>query len=73
VIYAPAALTGSNNGSPDTNGYIFQFAYWPWQNVNLDLNYAGYAKFNGASSNYDGADRNASDNNTIYLGLWVSF
>ncbi len=73
VLYASEELTGSNNGSPDTNGYIVQFAYWPWQNVNLNLNYAGYTKFNGASSNYDGAGRNASDNNTVYLGLWVSF
>jgi hypothetical protein len=73
VLYAPAALTGSNNGSPGTNGYIAQIAYWPMQNVNLNLNYAGFSKFNGASTNYDGANRNASDNNTVYLGLWLSF
>jgi len=73
VLYAAAPLTGSNNGSPGTNGYIAQFAYWPIQNLNLNLNYAGYTKFNGASMNYDGANRNASDNNTVYLGLWVSF
>jgi hypothetical protein len=73
TLYAPAGLTGSNNGSPGTNGYLAQFAYWPWQNINLDLNYAGYTKFNGAADNYDGANRNASDNNTVYMGLWVSF
>jgi len=32
-----------------------------------------YSKFNGASSNYDGANRNASDNNTLYLLGWLNF
>ena len=73
VLYAPAALTGSNNGSPSTSGYIFQFAYWPVQNIDINLNYSGYRKFNGASMNYDGANRNASDNNTVYMALWLSF
>jgi hypothetical protein len=73
VLYAAAPLSGSNNGSPGTNGYIAQFAYWPILNINLNLNYAGYTKFNGASVNYDGAHRDASDNNTVYLALWVSF
>jgi len=73
LLYGAAPLTGSNNGSPGTNGYLVQFAYWPIQNINLNLNYSGFTKFNGASTNYDGANRNASDNNTVYLGLWVSF
>jgi hypothetical protein len=73
VLYAPAAVTGSNNGSPSTSGYIAQFAYWPTKNINLDLNYSGYRKFNGASLNYDGANRNASDNNTVYMALWLNF
>ena len=73
LLYAPAALTGSNNGSPDSSGYIAQFAYWPMQNINLNVNYTGYWKFNGATTNYDGANRNASDNNTVYMALWLSF
>jgi len=73
LLYAPAALTGSNNGKPDTNGYTAQFAYWPVQNIDISLNYTGYRKFNGASTNYDGAKRNASDNNTVYIALWVNF
>ena len=32
-----------------------------------------YNKFNGASDNYDGAGRNASDNNTLYLLSWINF
>jgi hypothetical protein len=73
LLYAPAPLTGSNNGSPDTRGYTAQFAFWPVQNIDLSVNYTGYTKFNGASTNYDGANRNASDNNTVYVALWLNF
>jgi hypothetical protein len=73
LLYAPAPLTGSNNGIPDTSGYIAQFGYWPVQNIDIDFNYSGYFKFNGASTNYDGAMRNASDNNTVYMALWLNF
>jgi len=73
LLYAPAAVTGSNNGRPDTNGYTTQFAFWPVQNIDLSVNYTGYLKFNGASTNYDGANRNASDNNTVYVALWINF
>ena len=73
VLYAPAPLTGSNNGSPNTRGYTGQVAFWPVQNIDIDFNYTGYFKFNGAATNYDGAMRNASDNNTAYLALWLSF
>jgi hypothetical protein len=73
LLYAPAPLTGSNNGSPNTRGYTAQFAFWPVQNIDLSANYTGYSKFNGASTNYDGANRNASDNNTLYVALWLNF
>jgi len=73
LLYAPEAVTGSNNGSPNTSGYIAQFAYWPVKNINLDVNYSGYNKFNGARKDYDGANRNASDNNTVYMALWLNF
>lgn len=73
LLYAPAAVTGSNNGRPDTSGYTAQFAFWPVQNIDLSVNYTGYFKFNGATTNYDGANRNASDNNTVYAALWLNF
>jgi hypothetical protein len=73
LLYAPAAVTGSNNGRPTTSGYTAQFAYWPVQNIDINVNYTGYFKFNGASTNYDGASRNASDNNTVYMALWLNF
>ncbi|HUY82566.1 MAG TPA: hypothetical protein VMU92_12650 [Acidobacteriaceae bacterium] len=73
VLYASAPVTGSFNGSPDTSGYAMQFAYWPVQNIDINLNYTGYTKFNGAGTDYDGANRNASDNNTVYMALWLTF
>jgi hypothetical protein len=73
MLYASAPLSGSQNGYPDTTGYIAQFAYWPVQNIDINVNYTGYSKFNGASNNYDGANRNASDNNTVYTAVWLSF
>jgi hypothetical protein len=37
------------------------------------VNYTGYTRFNGASMNYDGANRNAADNNTVYMAIWLLF
>lgn len=73
VLYAADPIDGSVNGSPDSDGYILQFAYWPWQNIDFTAQYTGYLKFNGRSTNYDGSGRNASDNNAAYLTAWFIF
>ena len=73
LLYAPAAVTGSQNGNPDASGYVMQLAFWPMQNIDIEASYTGYTKFNGATTNYDGANRNASDNNTVYMALWLNF
>jgi hypothetical protein len=73
LLYAPAPVMGSNNGSPNTSGYIARFGYWPVQNIVIDANYTGYWKFNGAGTNYDGANRSASDNNSAYVALQLNF
>jgi hypothetical protein len=67
LFYPPAPLTGSANGDPRGAGYIANFTYWPWQNLQLAAQYTGYTRFNGGTTNYDGSGRNASANNTIYL------
>lgn len=66
-LYPPAPIAGSANGSPRSAGYIANLSYWPLQNVDIAAQYTGYTRFNGGSTNYDGAGRNASDNNTLYL------
>jgi hypothetical protein len=72
----------SSTGSPDTAGTVVQIDWTPWgkadswarpfANVRLGLQYTFYNKFDGASSNYDGSGRNASDNNTLFLFLWAA-
>ncbi len=73
AMYSPAPVDGSLNGNPGSNGIIAQISYLPWLNTQFTLQYVAYNKFNGASTNYDGSGRNASDNNTLYLVGWVVF
>jgi hypothetical protein len=60
-------LTNYTNGDPRSNGIIANISWWPVQNIGLTLQYTGYTGFNGGSTNYDGAGRNAGSNNTVYL------
>ncbi len=81
TLYAPGSLSGSNSGSPDSGGYRLQAEYVPfgklnsparpWLNLRLGLQYTGYTKFNGGSTDYNGDGRNASDNNTLFAFFWV--
>lgn len=76
LLYAPNPddpTNGSASGSPDSDGYIAQVAYWPVQNIDLTLQYTGYLNFNGRSKNYDGEGRNASANNSLYGLVWFIF
>lgn len=73
ALYAPAALSGSSTGLPDSGGFIAEFNYLPWMNTKFSVQYVAYNKFNGSSNNYDGAGRNASDNNSLYLLAWLAF
>ena len=83
AMFAPGPVNGSASGSPALRGYILQ-AEWvpfgkfgsfasPWINLRLGLQYIGYWRFNGGSTNYDGFGRSASDNNTLYLFAWAAF
>lgn len=83
VLYAPAALSGSASGKPDSNAFTLE-ADWvpfgkmdswgsPWVNLKLGAQYTMYTQFNGGTTNYDGFGRNASDNNTLYVFAWLIF
>lgn len=65
-IYWPTA-TGGTSPVPNSSGYYAELDYFPVHKVKLALQYTGYTKFNGATDNYDGAGRNARDNNTLFL------
>jgi len=74
---------GSAKSSPNSAGLIAELNYlpfnhggpefWPWMNVKFGLQYTAYQKFDGGTTNYDGAGHNASDNDTLYLYAWLAF
>ena len=80
-MYTPDPFSGSATGSPDSRGTTLKLEYIPWgkatttkpswQNLRVGVEYTAYSTFNGASRNYDGAGRNASDNNTLFLYFWI--
>ena len=43
------------------------------RHVRLGIQYTGYTRFDGGSSNYDGTGRSAGDNNTLFLFYWLAF
>lgn len=72
-LYPADPIDGSATGSPNSNGFIGQFDFDPWQNTRIALQYVLYNKFNGGSTNYDGTGRNASNNDTLFLMAWLVF
>ena len=72
-LYAPAAVEGSANGSPKTNGFVGEVDFNPWENTRVGVQYTGYSNFNGGKTNYDGSGRDASGNNTLYAFAWMAF
>jgi len=73
VLYSPNPLDGSRTGKPDSDGFILEAGYLPWKAGKISLQYTIYNRFNGSHSDYDGSGRNASDNNTLFLLVWLMF
>jgi hypothetical protein len=73
VIYVPGSVSGSRRHQPNGTGLIVEASLFAWQNTMLALQYTFYTRFNGARIDYDGFGRNAADNNTLYLLLWIAF
>ncbi len=82
LLYPSEPDFGSANSSPNSRGEILQ-ADWtpfgkadsykqPWVNLRFGIQYTHYEKFNGGDSNYDGFDRNASDNDTLFVFVWTA-
>ena len=71
LLYSSAPLDGSRTGRPGSNGFILEADYLLWERLKFSLQYTAYGEFNGASSNYDGFGRDASDNNTFFFLLWL--
>jgi hypothetical protein len=80
----PLLYAASPTGSPGSDGFVFQInflpvhkhggpSFWPRSNVKFSLQHTIYNRFNGARTNFDGAGRNARDNNTTYVEAWIVF
>jgi hypothetical protein len=74
---------GAANGSPNSDGWTGEVDYYPfnrggpsfWRELGLKfgLQYVYYSRFDGATTNYDGAGRSAGANNTLFLYTWTAF
>lgn len=72
-----ATLYGTPTGSPDSTSMTLQadwlpfnkkpWSGYPWFNPRFTMQYIHYFQFDGSSSNVDGAGRDASDNDTLFL------
>ncbi len=78
----PLLYADNRTFKPDSTGFLFQIDYTPFGaadaplggrfNMRVGLQYIVYTKFDGASSNFDGFGRSASDNNTVRLFTWFA-
>ena len=68
-----ADVVASSTNKPNSSGFIYQIEYLPWYNTKFSIQYVTYSKFDGSKTNYNGAGRNAVDNNTLYLLAWFNF
>ena len=80
---ADPGLYPDNSGfKPDSAGFTFQIDGTLFGrdmseldgrfNVRAGLQYTLFTKFDGASQNYDGMGRNASDNNSLRIFVWAA-
>jgi hypothetical protein len=71
---ADGAGAGANlSGNPATRGWTLEAFWTPIQYLRLGAQYTAYDRFNGASKNYDGFGRNASDNNSLFVYAWLAY
>jgi hypothetical protein len=66
-------VNGNLTGDPATRGMTYELFWTPIQYIRVGMQYTAYNKYNGASSNYDGFGRNASDNNTLFGYVWLAY
>ena len=64
---------GTVSGNSNSSWGTAEIDYLPWLNVKIGLQYTAYMRFDGTMTNYDGAGRNAADNNLLYGFVWIAF
>lgn len=71
LVYDPGGLGLA--GNPGSRVLVPEVFWMPIQNVRVGAQFWQYQQLMGASSNYAGDGRNASDNNTLFVYAWVAY
>lgn len=73
ALYGITDANGDQISSkPNTSGYELEIDRTLTQNVIISLQYSGFTRFNGLSSNIDGLGRKPSDNNTLWISVFFA-
>lgn len=67
------AYSSSALNVPNTEMWVPELFWMPIQNMRVGVQINHFTKYLGTDTNYDGAGRNASDNDTTYVYLWAAF
>ncbi|HZP68090.1 MAG TPA: hypothetical protein VFB32_17440 [Rudaea sp.] len=73
AYYDPTRVTGNVSGNPAVRGWTSEVFWMPVQYVRVGLQFTAYNRYNGLAHNYDGAGRNAADNNTLFFYVWGAY
>ena len=73
ALYDPTQTTGNISGNPAIQGSTWEAFWIPVQYLRVGVQYTAYDKFNGASHDYDGMGRNASDNDSLFFYVWGAY
>jgi hypothetical protein len=68
----PTAYAGSAINSPNTIYWTPELFWMPLNNLRIGLQFNLFTRYLGARTNYDGNGRNATDNNNLFLYLWLA-
>jgi len=72
--YAVTSPSGAQlTNSPNTSGYTLEIDRTLTQNLKFTVQYQGFNKYNGLSTNIDGLGRSAHNNNTVWLTMFMAF
>ncbi|MEP6938577.1 MAG: hypothetical protein ABI846_02350 [Rudaea sp.] len=73
ILYDPTPVSGNVRGDPAVRGLTSEVFWMPIQYARIGLQFTTYSVYNGSSRNYDGAGRNARDNNSLFLYFWGAY
>ncbi|WP_445232976.1 cytochrome C [Duganella rhizosphaerae] len=67
------ALYPDAASNPDTRGWVPEVFWTPVQYLRVGAQYFNFKRYHGAVANYDGAGRNPSGNNTVFVYVWGAY